>query len=96
MKVAFLVLGLALAVGCSESGSGGAAGTGGSDGGTGGTGAAGAGGSGGSPSFPANPPLEIGPNDRPAEVTIPDDYDPLMASTAVLLGALRPHQPTLF
>ena len=30
----------------------------------------------GDPGFPPNPPLEIGPDDRPSGVAIPSDYDP--------------------
>lgn len=85
MKYRFLVFGLVVAVGCGESSGNGAAGSGGGDGGTGGTRAPGVGGSGGSPSFPANPPLEIGPTDRPAGVTIPNDYDPEVTYPIVMV-----------
>jgi polyhydroxybutyrate depolymerase len=75
MMLRFLVLGLALVLGCGSddalSGTGGSSGIGG-DAGTGGQ--AGMAGSGGE--FAPDPPLEIGPSDRPASVSIPSDYDP--------------------
>ncbi len=82
MKLRCLVLGLAFVLGCgsSDSGTGGGgssgiggdAGSGGQAGGAGGQ--AGVAGSGGE--FAPDPPLEIGPSDRTASVSIPSDYDP--------------------
>jgi polyhydroxybutyrate depolymerase len=99
MKNGFLVLALALVLGCSSnsdntggsSGAGGSTGDGGvggagGDSGAGGGGGGGAGGTGGN-DFSANPPTEIGTEERPASVAIPTDYDP--AVTYPLLVVLH-------
>lgn len=78
MKFLFLVLCLALSVGCGESetsNSGGSAGSAGSAGFGGSAGSGGIGGAGGN-DFSPNPPTVIGTDERPASVAIPRDYDP--------------------
>jgi polyhydroxybutyrate depolymerase len=79
MKNVFFLLALGVLVACSSSsGSGDSPGTGGTggDSGAGGVGgSSGAGGAGGN-EFSPDPPNVIGPDERPAEVAYPSDYDP--------------------
>jgi len=107
MKYPFLAFGLALVVGCGGNGddaTGGSGGTAGSGGAAGVGGAAGdggtAGGGGTDPEFSPSPPLEIGPSDRPSEVTIPSDYDPTITYPLVMVlhgaGANGPVQAQYF